>query len=103
MATIDRVLSALASPVRREAMRLLEAGDELCLCDFMKRLGIAQPNMSRHMSTLRAAGLVTDRRDAQWVRYRVNADLPSALSAVVETTLAAPDPEAATLGDRSAA
>jgi CDP-glucose 4,6-dehydratase len=30
--------------------------------------------MSRHMQRLKLAGIVTDRREAQWVRYRKRAD-----------------------------
>ena len=103
MSTIDRVLSALAHPARRQAMRLLADGSELCLCEFMDQLDIAQPSMSRHMSTLRSAGLVTDRRDAQWVRYRRSADLSPAFAAILEATLAAPDAAAAALGKEHAA
>ena len=28
------------------------------------------------MEVLKQAGLVVDRRDAQWVRYRLNPDMP---------------------------
>ncbi len=103
MCTLDVILSALAHPVRRQAMRLLQEGTELCLCQFMSQLNIAQPNMSRHMSALKRAGLVTDRRDAQWVRYRRGTKVPPVLAAVVDAILAAPDAEAATLGRERAA
>ena len=39
--------------------------------------------MSRHMQVLKQAGLVVDRRDAQWVRYRIRPDLPPHLRALV--------------------
>ena len=45
--------------------------------------------MSRHMKALREAGVVLDRRDAQWVRYRRNPDLAPALAAVIDAVLAA--------------
>jgi len=38
---------------------------------------------------LREAGLVTDRRDAQWVRFRRNPSLAPALVAVVDAVVAA--------------
>lgn len=45
--------------------------------------------MSRHMKVLREAGLVLDRRDAQWVRYRRNPGLAPDLAAVIDAVLAA--------------
>jgi ArsR family transcriptional regulator len=68
--TLDCILTALADPIRRRALALLHSRDELCVCELMSALGVTQSRMSRHMSTLKAAGLVLDRRDAQWVRYR---------------------------------
>ncbi len=45
--------------------------------------------MSRHMGALKSAGLVVDRRDAQWVRYRVNPALHPRTRAIVEAVMAA--------------
>ena len=45
--------------------------------------------MSRHMTVLREAGLVLDRRDAQWVRYRRNPQIAPDVAAVVDAVLAA--------------
>jgi ArsR family transcriptional regulator len=81
--TLDCILTALADPIRRRALALLHSRDELCVCELMSALGVTQSRMSRHMSTLKAAGLVLDRRDAQWVRYRLNPDTPPAIAAVV--------------------
>lgn len=84
------VLSALAEPTRLEAMRLLADGSEHCVCELMRKLGATQSRMSRHMQVLKQAGLVLDRRDAQWVRYRINPDLPLSLARLVEAALERP-------------
>jgi ArsR family transcriptional regulator len=84
------ILSALAEPTRLAAMRLLWDGQEHCVCELMQRLGATQSRMSRHMATLRQAGLLVDRRDAQWVRYRRSPHLPPAVAALVEAALALP-------------
>lgn len=86
---LEIVLVALADPTRRRAMRLLHGTDELCVCELMEELGASQSRMSRHMSALKAAGLVLDRRDAQWVRYRRNPDVPDVIAAVVDSILVA--------------
>ena len=81
------VLSALAEPTRLEAMRLLADGSEHCVCELMRKLGASQSRMSRHMQVLKQAGLAVDRRDAQWVRYRINPELPQSHARLVEAAL----------------
>ncbi len=82
------VLSALAEPTRLKALRLLWDGREHCVCELMRELNATQSRMSRHMATLKTAGLVLDRRDAQWVRYRRTPDLPIDVVALVDAALA---------------
>lgn len=79
-----KILSALAEPTRFDAMRLLWDGREHCVCELMEVLNKGQSTMSRHMTALKKAGLVVDRRDAQWVRYRRNPDLPSSVVTLIE-------------------
>lgn len=86
---ITSVLSALAEPKRRQAMVLLWQGRELCVCELMSILGATQSRMSRHMGILKTAGLVLDRRDAQWVRYRRHPDIPRPIVHIVESVLSA--------------
>lgn len=88
-----QILSALAEPSRLAAVRILSDGGEHCVCELMRRLDATQSRMSRHMQTLKQAGLVVDRRDAQWVRYRLSPDLPPAYRAIVEAALAAVEEE----------
>lgn len=83
------ILTALAEPTRLAAIRLLADGGEHCVCELMARLDATQSRMSRHMQTLKQAGLVTDRRDAQWVRYRLNPELPAEIRALLDAVLAA--------------
>lgn len=87
------ILSALADPTRLGAMRLLWDGEEHCVCELMRKLGASQSRMSRHMAALKVAGLVADRRDAQWVRYRRNPTLNPAVAALVDAALALPVPD----------
>ncbi|MDD2324745.1 MAG: metalloregulator ArsR/SmtB family transcription factor [Alphaproteobacteria bacterium] len=82
-----QILSALAEPTRLAAMRLLWDGREHCVCELMETLDKGQSCMSRHMAALKKVGLVADRRDAQWVRYRYNPALSKAVVALVEAAL----------------
>ena len=83
------VLTALADPTRLRAVVILAGGDEHCVCELMQLLDVTQSRMSRHMHHLKQAGLVVDRRDAQWVRYRLNPDMPAPIRAIVDAVLAA--------------
>lgn len=84
------ILSALAEPTRLEALRLVWDGREHCVCELMRALGTTQSRMSRHMAALKNAGLLVDRRDAQWVRYRRAPNLPREVVALVDAALALP-------------
>ena len=88
MNTPIALLSAIAEPTRLAALRILWDGGEHCVCELMSHLGATQSRMSRHMAALKAVGLVTDRRDAQWVRYRRNQALPLSLAAVIDAVMA---------------
>lgn len=89
MPDIPRLLAALAEPTRLRAMQIVWRGGEHCVCDLMSSLDATQSRMSRHMGVLKSAGLVVDRRDAQWVRYRRNPDVPPAIARIVDAALAA--------------
>lgn len=84
-----RLLTALADPTRRRALALLWQGREFCVCELMERLCVTQSRMSRHMSVLKATGLVVDRRVAQWVRYRRNPRLPDQVERITDAVVGA--------------
>ena len=86
---MQEILTSLCDPTRRGALSVLWDGSEHCVCELMARLNASQSRMSRHMKVLREAGLVLDRRDAQWVRYRRNPDLAPEFAAVIDAVLTA--------------
>jgi len=86
---VESILSALAEPTRLRAMKIIWDGGEHCVCELMQRLDATQSRMSRHMGVLKAAGLVVDRRDAQWVRYRRNPDMPADAARIVDAVVTA--------------
>jgi len=86
---LDDLLGALAEPTRLRALQILWDGGEHCVGELTARLGTTQSRMSRHMGRLKTSGLVLDRRDAQWVRYRRNPDIASECSAIVDAVMRA--------------
>ena len=45
---------------------------ELCVCEITAISHLSQSNVSQHLAKLRSAGLVKERRDAQWIYYSIN-------------------------------
>jgi DNA-binding transcriptional ArsR family regulator len=64
------VFKALADPTRRQILQDLRAG-ELAAGDIAGRFPISGPSISRHLSILKSAGLVTERRDANRILYSI--------------------------------
>jgi ArsR family transcriptional regulator len=65
---VSRLFKALGDETRLRIVALLAHG-ELCVCHIHEALDLSQPNVSRHLSVLRAAGVVEDRRAGSWVYY----------------------------------
>ena len=65
------ILKALSDPTRLR-LALLLTGGELCVCDLTETLQLPQSTVSRHLSRLRQAGLVSDHRSGKWVYYRIH-------------------------------
>lgn len=66
-------LRSLAHPMRlRILCRLLEG--ELSVAGFETELGLKQPSLSQQLGQLREAGLVTSRREAKSIFYRLSDD-----------------------------
>ena len=70
---------ALADPARVTILNRLAAADEVCVCDFVEALDLAQPTVSHHLKVLREAGVVDSERRGLWAYYYVR---PEALEEV---------------------
>lgn len=73
MKDIVNMLKSLSDETRLRIINLLFDG-ELCVCDIMEVLQITQTKASRHLIYLKNAGLVNDRKQAQWVHYSLISD-----------------------------
>jgi len=67
--TTDGVLKALAEPRRREILRLV-AHDELAAGEIAAAFDVTRTAVSQHLTVLRTAGLVVERRDGTRRLYR---------------------------------
>lgn len=80
----DIVARAVADRSRVRILKLLEPG-ELCVCQITAVLRLAPATVSKHLSVLKAAGLVFQRKEGRWVHYRLadRAVNPYALSMLI--------------------
>jgi len=78
----------LADETRLKALLLIQLEGELCVCELMTALNESQPKISRHLALLREAEILNDRRQGQWVFYRLHPQLPPwALSTIKDTAM----------------
>lgn len=68
--SMSSLFRALGDETRLRVVALLSHGD-LCVCQIEEALAIPQPTVSRHLSILRAAGVVETRREGSWIYYRL--------------------------------
>jgi len=76
---VDRTLAALADPYRRRVVDILSRGSRPA-GELARALGLAPPAMSRHLKTLRLAGLVEEHHPDFDARVRVYALKTGAMS-----------------------
>jgi DNA-binding transcriptional ArsR family regulator len=72
-ATTTDAFNAVAEPRRRQILDLLAQG-ERPVNDFVRLLGLAQPQVSKHLRVLREVGLVRVRDEGRQRVYRLNAE-----------------------------
>jgi len=72
MRKLGRILRALADPTRVRILALLDGREELCVCEIVDALRLPQYQVSRHLRALRAAAVVSGRRQGRWMHYSVN-------------------------------
>ena len=80
---------SLADDTRLRIGLLLASAGELCVCELTESLQESQPKISRHLSLLRTTGLLLDRRQGQWVYYRLHPELPAWVLSILQQTLTA--------------
>jgi len=71
--SLDKVFEALASSPRRQILAYLSEA-ELTTTQLAERFSMSAPAISRHLSILENAGLVSSERQGQFVMYRLNRD-----------------------------
>ena len=68
---IQKTLKALADPIRREILNLLKSG-KMSAGDIVDHFEVTGAAISRHLSVLKEADLIRDKRDGKFIYYELN-------------------------------
>ncbi len=68
---LQKTLKALADPVRREILNLLKNG-KMSAGEITQRFSITAAAISRHLSVLKEADLIRDKREGKFIFYEIN-------------------------------
>lgn len=71
---IQDTMHALGDPIRRQILNLLKKGP-MAAGDIAGRFDVTGAAVSRHLSVLRQAGLIRDRREGKYIYYELNASV----------------------------
>lgn len=71
---LQNTLKALADPIRREILNLLKSGP-LSAGEIVDHFSVTGASISRHLSVLKEADLIRDRREGKFIYYELNASV----------------------------
>lgn len=71
MNELTSVFQSLEEETRLRILALLMEAGELCVCDLIAILQLPQSTVSRHLSHLKNAGWLQDRREGVWINYTI--------------------------------
>jgi len=66
------IFKALGHSTRFWIVKKLEDGKEHCVCEFVDAVGAKFATISRHLSILKAAGIISDEKRGKRVYYHLN-------------------------------
>ena len=72
--SLQRTLKALSDPIRREILNLLKTGP-MAAGDIAAKFDVTGAAVSRHLSVLKEAELIRDKRDGKFIIYELNASV----------------------------
>ena len=81
------LFSVLSDQTRLRSLMLIQAENEVCVCELTFALEESQPKISRHLALMRDEGIVVSRREGNRMYYRINADLPRWARKSLDSTL----------------
>ncbi|SFG96998.1 ArsR/SmtB family transcription factor [Sporolactobacillus nakayamae] len=81
--SMSDLLKIVGDKTRLKMLAFLKQG-ERCVCEFVDLFDLSQPAISQHLKKMRAAGLINERKQGTWVYYRLNDQLPSYVTEIIQ-------------------
>lgn len=69
--SLQNTLKALSDPIRREILDMLKGG-RMSAGDIVSHFEVTGASISRHLSVLREADLIRDKREGKFIYYELN-------------------------------
>ena len=69
--SLQNTLRALSDPIRREILEMLKDG-RMSAGDIVARFEVTGASISRHLSVLKDADLIRDKREGKFIFYEIN-------------------------------
>ncbi len=73
MDRLVKIFKALGDKSRLRIVKMLQSRS-LCVCEITSVLELATSTVSRHLSILKEAGIISDKKDGKWVDYHLKTD-----------------------------
>lgn len=83
------VLKALGHPTRIYIVDVISSEGPQCVCELTERVGVDTSTVSRHLSLLKSAGILYDRKEGTTVYYDLTCDCISDFMTGLESVLRA--------------
>jgi len=61
----------LSDETRLKIISLMREG-EICVCDITDNLDLTQPNVSFHLSMMKEAGIIKERKNGRWKHFSLD-------------------------------
>jgi len=84
---ITKILKALSDENRIRIICLLNTKKDTCVCELREVIGLSQPTVSSHLKVLENAGLISYRKEGQWVNYYINQNLDVNTLNIINNTI----------------
>ena len=69
------IFKAIGDPTRREILEFLRKEGRLAAGDIAARFDMTQATVSHHLSILKEAGLINDKREGKYIFYEINTSI----------------------------
>lgn len=80
----EEIFKCLANEGRLSLLMLIQAHEEVCVCEITQVLSISQPVVSQGLKILKEHGFLISERRGKWHFYQLNPEMPKWMLALLQ-------------------